>query len=784
MKGRGKKIGLVALSAVMAGSLGLSFTACSSSNSDTITVYIFCGENDRATYQNLIDTWAEEYAAQLKASDPETYGDDFTIEVELTSETDTDTYFDTLNRQLPAGNAADIIYVSPSSVQRYVRNGYVLDLTDYIDYSEYAIDELWGDALGRYAYNSEDGTIGETVEYIDGAFYQSGDTSREAGIYALPKDYSSFSYAYNANYFSDALKNAYETTVDTQGAVYEYGTTPEAGTLPSASNGAVQTSIINIGTTATYYPYNFYNYTSLEAAYEAGDPVAVASVENGGYDITFPGYPDDTYEAGSDSSDTEYDDSLVHTVYTYSEFSAMSFAVCYYITVYDSGRDNATDGSVDADDYPEYSSRYTLATWLNSVDIHGAYGNDQYDSATYYLTGWLYGNDNSIVSDDYSTLTNSDYSGDWGMNTESFIEAYTAFLAYSSDWLANMYYTESTLDSTITSQGGWIGFTSGYSVFYGYGTWDTTSMDMDKDILDYQVMATPVSDDYALYTRIKNMNYESEAKGTNSTGGTFTDAQILENLQTRQNEWGARTDSVGFGVNADVLDRYTGENEWMVDAVVSLCAYLTIDPETQVSLTYSGSQIPNYATQGEDYLYGTGDFAGIITPDSTEWDTYYAIAKALTTAGSSADDTTLVSTWLTNNGYSAYVDAMNELYTSATLGDTYGSMNYAFRIFNMSSHNYASRNLLVRMAAINNADDPCTYTYDGTWWSETFAKYEGYYLLAYNLEEGGYAELSYDTLTAYDLQTSTFTPTTPYLYVMALYSIAETNLQNSILSGQ
>lgn len=156
MKGRGKKIGLVALSAVMAGSLGLSFTACSSSNSDTITVYIFCGENDRATYQNLIDTWAEEYAAQLKASDPETYGDDFTIEVELTSETDTDTYFDTLNRQLPASNAADIIYVSPSSVQRYVRNGYVLDLTDYIDYSEYAIDELWGDALGRYAELSYD----------------------------------------------------------------------------------------------------------------------------------------------------------------------------------------------------------------------------------------------------------------------------------------------------------------------------------------------------------------------------------------------------------------------------------------------------------------------------------------------------------------------------------------------------------------------------------------------------------------------------------------------------
>lgn len=102
--------------------------------------------------------------------------------------------------------------------------------------------------------------------------------------------------------------------------------------------------------------------------------------------------------------------------------------MCYYITVYDSNRDNATDGTVKAADYPAYSSRYELASWLNGVDIHGAYGNDQYDSATYYLTGWLYGNGNSIVSEDYSTLTNSDYSGDWGMNTESFIEAYQSGL--------------------------------------------------------------------------------------------------------------------------------------------------------------------------------------------------------------------------------------------------------------------------------------------------------------------------------------------------------------------
>ena len=799
MKSRGKKVGLVALSAVMVGSIGLSFTGCSGGG--TLTAYIFCGENDKATYQSLVDTWANAYTEQLKAEDPEKFGEDFKVTVNLTSETDTTKYFDTLNRRLIAGNAADIIYVSPSSVQRYVANGYALDLTNYLDFEAYSFDELWGGALGRYSYNSTDNTIGQPVEYVAGedgargAFYQLGadgnvDTSKKVGVYALPKDYSSFSYAYNANFFDPAFTNAYENTADTHGAVWEYGSTPAAGTLPTTDNATPSDGIIKIGETVTYYPFNFYKYMDLDSAYKGGDPVAVASVKNGGYDITMPGYPNDTWISGADDPDTQYDDSLVHMVYTYAEFSAMSFAVSYYITAYDSNRtDSNSNGKVDAADYPAVANRYTRATWLNGTDIHGAYGNDQYDSATYYLSGWLYGNDNAtIIKDDYSTLKNPDTSGDWGMNTDKFMETYAAFLAYSSDWAANMFYAgQNTLDTTITNRGGWEGFVAGYSVFYGYGTWDTTTMDKDKSVLDYQVMATPVSEDNALYSRVKDKNYESKTYNESnvSADSTFTDEEIKANMIERQDKWGARTDSVGFGVNADVVDRYTGENAWRVEAAASLCAYLTVDTVTQVSLTYAGSQIPNYATQGYRYLHQTGEFESITTPGSENWDEYYEIALEMTKAGSSADDPTYVSEWLTLQGYT-YKLSINPLQAQLTLGDVKDSLNRAFRVLNMASHNYTSRNLLVRMAELNNVSDPCTYTYDGTWWGSTFSPYEGYYLLAYNLKDGNFsdAEFSYDAITGNLVADASAKFTTPYNYVTKLIDIGEGYLQQSIQNGK
>ena len=788
-----RKITAVAAAAVLAVPLSLGVLAgCGGdSGKGNISVFIFCSDAEKVSYENLIDTWSQEYAAQLRASDPETYGEDFTIEVDFSSVPVATTYTEEVTKYLNAGTAADILYVSPSMVQSYVSRGYILDLSDRIDYSQYDITDLWGDALGRYAYNENDGTIGISVEYDDetNAFYQNGDRNKKAGVYALPKDYSSFSYVYNANFFSDEFKSAYENTTDKFGAVYVYGTTPDPGEKPWESATAKAAPIIDIGTTVTYYPFNFYNFYTLEDAYKAGDPVAVMSVNNGGYDITLPGYPDRTFTNGTDDASTVYDDSIGYMVYTYSEFSAISFAVSYYVTAYDSQRgvaSNKTSGAVAAADYPDAANRYALAEWLDGQNIYGVYANDQYDRETYYLTTWMAGNDVSIIDENYKTITapeGQEATSDYGMNSDKFIETFAAFSAYSSDWLGNMYFTNSNLDSTIIGQGGYTGLTSGFNVFYGYGTWDTSRLDTNKDVLDFQVMATPVSDDYSLYTRYKDMNYESATAGTSNSGGTFDETQINQNLAARQDKWGARMDSVGFGVNSRITRRYTGANEWKQDAAISLCAYLTIDPDAQVSLTYAGSQLPNYVSQGSDYLNTTGDFADMITPDDTEWNTYYPVAEAIVSASSNVlIAATKVSDWMTSNGYGDFVDDINPLYADATFGNVNGSMSYAFRMFNMISLNKNSRNLLIRMATENGVADPCTYTYNNEWWRLTFMTYEGNYLLAFNLDEGGYDSFSTNPISS--LSSSGFNPTTPYNYCIALTPYGEARLQESLLNLQ
>lgn len=787
-----RKVTALAAAAVLAVPLSLgALSGCSRDNgSGNISVYIFCSDAEKVAYQSLIDTWRADYAEQLRQSDPEKFGEDFTIEVDLSNVATSSTYFENVGKYLNAGNAADILYVSPSMVQSYVSRGYILDLSDRIDYSQYDITDLWGDALGRYAYNENDGTIGISVEYDEAtdAFYQNGDKTKEVGIYALPKDYSSFSYVYNANFFSRAFKDAYEQTTDKFGAVYQYGTTPDDGGKPWESQTAKPSAIINPGTTVTYYPFNFYNYYTLKDAYEAKDPVAVMSVTNGGYDVTIPGYPDETFVNGTDDSSTQYDDSVGYMVYTYSEFSAISFAVSYYVTAYDSQRgvsNNKTTGKVEADDYPAANDRYKLASWLDGQNIYGVYANDQYDRETFYLTTWLAGNDASIISDDYRTITapaGQEATSSYGMNSTKFIETFAAFSAYSSDWVGNMYFSNSKLDATIAGQGGYVGLTSGFNVFYGYGTWDTSRLDTNKDVLNFQVMATPVSDSYSLYTRYKDMNYNEATAGTSASGGTFTEDQIKQSLAARQDQWGARMDSVGFGVNSRVTRRYTGANAWKQDAAISLCAYLTIDPDAQVSLTYAGSQLPNYVSQSADYLNTTGTFADMITPDDEEWATYYPVAAAIASVKGALVTKNKVSDWMAQNGYEAFVDDINPLYANATFGDVNGSMSYAFRMFNMISLNKNSRNLLIRMAETNGVADPCTYTYNDEWWSQTFMTYEGNYLFAVNIEDGGYSKFSKNAISS--LSTSGFNPTTPYNYCIALTPYGEARLQESLLNLQ
>lgn len=817
MKRMLKKLSMIGLAVALILSLCLGVAACGGPDgSGNISVSVFCTEQDRATYQDLIDTWEQEYAAQLRASDPDTFGADFTIDVTFTYNPLSEPYFTELDKQLQSGSAPDLFYISPGQVQTRVASEYVLDLSQYIDFSSYDLDDFWGDALGMYAYNSETGTIGQDVTYDSAAqAFSVAATGESVGMYGLPKDYSSFSMAYNANFFTQTFKDAYESKVDTQGAAWVYDTTPAAGTVPSTSNGATPSVLINPGVTITYYPYNYYNYKNLQSAYDAGDPIAIMSVNNGGYDVTIPCYPNDYFKSGSDNTSTIYDDTIVYPVYTYAEFSALGFAVSYYETVYDSGRDNSGDGRVEANDYKS-GGTYELATWLRS-NQYGVYTNDTYDySATYYLTPWLAGNDSSIINDVIATKTatpsvavlKKDSNGnillgedgqpvyvtrddpefatsDYGINSERFIETYAAFLAYGSDWNNNMYYTQSTLDSATIGNGGFNGFTAGYTVFYGFGTWDSSNLDTDKDILNYQIMATPVSEDFAYYSRVKDMDYNSKPFGKNNKGNTTEGAwDVAAAMAERQSEWAARIDSVGFAVNSLVPQKYTGEYAWKFDAVLDLCAYLSVDTDSQVSLTYAGSQMPNYRSLSGDYINATGEFEGIISPDHEIWDTAEAAAIELASITRNNVLSQNVVTWLEAN-YPTLVEYVNPIYENYTIADLDENVSRAFRLFNMSALTRESRNLLIRMAESNGFRDPCMYTFDSEWWNTTFSTYEGYYLMNYNLSAGSYS--NFDTtkspITAFRASTSE-KYNTPYNYCIALAPFGETNLRSSVAEGQ
>ena len=788
MKGFLKKLSVTLLALAMACGTAASFVGCSKGN-ENLSFYVFAGQADQATYRELVNQWAEKYTEKLKAQDPAQFGEDFKVEVDVTFDSDTTVYFGEVAKQLRAGNAPDVFYVSPKNIRSYVASDYILDLTSYIDYSQYDLSDVWGAALGLYAYSKETNTIGVDVAYNeeDKLFYQVGDDGNRtsvAGIYGLPKDYSSFGFGYNANYFSDALKDAYKSTKDINNAVFVYGTDKTSGSGTGGSVSGTQANIINIGVPTTYYPFNFYNYSDFNSALQGGDPVARLAFENGGYTVTLPGFPGDTYDRAANgytvNSDTLYDDSIGYIVFTYQEYAALSWAVSYYNTVYDTGRYEKDNGKVKASDYGQHK----LATWLNKGDgllTYGVYGNDQYDQATYYLTAWLHANDTSMLNGDYNSVVADESafsSSDYGVNSEKFIEAYAAFLAYGSDWNNNIYFANNLLETSICEGGGYTGFSGGYTIFYGLGTWDASSYDKDKTVLDYQLMPGVVNEDLALYSEYKDYNYEPQSTGTYKA--SYSEKEILDNQEQRQGEWGVRMDTVGYGVNAEVVDKFTGSNEWKVAAAADLCAYMTIDYDTQVSLTYSGSQIPNYVSQCQDYLEGDGYFEDMVTPESGDvWDVCYAAALQMANASRSQQAMT-VEAYL-NSIKSEAVNYLSPTYKDSTVSSVNSSMSAIFRCFRMISYTRESRNLLLREAVINGAQDPCTFTYSDSWWTTTFVEFKATYLFTYRHADGDYAEYEKKAIT--NISGEDFI-TTPYYYCIALAPRIQSALESVLQDEQ
>jgi multiple sugar transport system substrate-binding protein len=140
------------------------------SNAD-LKVFIFAQDHEKAVYQSLIDRFTESTGAKV------------TFEV-----TTSDEYNQKMLANKAAGDMPDIFYVGPEAVASYVDDGFVQPLDNLVDTS--VVNDLWGSVGNAYRY---DGKVAGTGE---------------GSLYCLPKDFSTFAFAYNKDIF-DAAGVAY-----------------------------------------------------------------------------------------------------------------------------------------------------------------------------------------------------------------------------------------------------------------------------------------------------------------------------------------------------------------------------------------------------------------------------------------------------------------------------------------------------------------------------------------------------------------------------------------------
>jgi len=750
-----KRLSVVALSALMVGTAAATLASCGK-NSDTITVYVFAGTDDQETNEDLVNAWATEYSKKLVANGTKPEG--YEISTKCYFESTTSVYFDTLMKSIDAGTAYDVFYVSPKYVKAWAKKGRVLDLSQYIDTSSGSDpSKVFGQALGLYSF---DGTnIGDPVHYdaTSGEFINDY-TGKETGVYAFPKDYSTFGLGYNANFFDEDDQAAYESTPARSADTASDG----KSIIRTAATGEASKGVINIGVPTTYFPYNFYKYTSYSEALENNDPVALFSKANGGYTVTIPGYPGDTYTNSNPDSSTTYDDSVSYITYTYAEYGAVTWALTYYWNV------------------------------IKGVS-NPVYGNDQYEG-TLYLLPWLAGNDADYIngkegtSSDgtkvsaYQSVKSGTYEKNgktitYGVDSDEFIETYAAFCAYGSDWNGNSFYCGNELQA-----GGFDNFKAGNLIFYGVGTWDAATYNgCSRDTLTYKIMPEPVSEDHALYSRVRDSQYKSRVytdgsskESTSDSGAktSYTEAEIQANQDDRQDAWAGRVDSVGYGVNAKV----TSANEWKAAACVDLAMNLTLNEDSQIQLTYSGSQLPNFEYMVEDYVgdastkQPTGTFAEAITPDNPEWDEYYELQQELVDYVDSK--MTLKEYMAENHPDMKY----NEKYGDYTMKKISTNIR-AFLVLNMLSLDYNSRNLCLRMVeGTNGVTDSCTYTYLSTW-IDTFSAKKTYNLVAWTQKT---STADYSGIVNDPNEVTDSTLCTPYAYCKHYVDTVQTELDVSI----
>ncbi len=606
-------------------------------------------------------------------------------------------------------------------------------------------------------------------------------------------------------------------------------TNPYTGESKQAKEGN-PAPIINVGVPTRYFPFNFYRYDNYGAALQGGDPLAClceAYTNGEGYVVTIPGFPNDELKvsgANTVNTNAAYDETVGHITYTYGEYAAFIWAMTYYLNTFDWQKGDGKGGV----DY-------------NGLGNMAVFGGEQYEGnsggavgAVLYLLPWLYGNDadfinlanalctyrdeqqnivgqgaditdpakwRDYVSKDTNDVTKVNLDGtvrkvavQYGFNSERFLETYGAFLALASDWNAN-----NGGDSKDAGENnGWSYFRAGRSLFYGAGSWDgATRNDTHLDVLDFGQMPTPVSERYALYSKVKGANYTMEEYSNGATGkGTgdaaandnvqrtnlsegktiYSAADIQKNQMLRQDKWGARMDSVGYAVNGQVTN-YTGDHAWKMEAAIGMVMALTIDPEAQVTLTYAGAQFPNFRNQMEQFVdyqkYGAdGAFKDMITPEGFSttqyytynddgsvtvnpagqaeakeiWDGYYKLALEMERLVTNTEqNSTTVSQYLEGKtitvGGQAQAVKYDPAYANTPFANFAGStktafLGYAMKVLRMVPLNRMTREINIRMqCGLNAARDSTMYTYNDAWVKDVDARNSTTTMLAYTRGE-------------------------------------------------
>lgn len=735
---------LVALSAVMVCGTAFGLAGCKD-DANLITASMFCGADDRQINVDACNAWAEEYTKKLIEDGVWEEGH-APIEVELTTTSDSAAYFQTLLRQISSNSQPDIFYVSPKYVKAFSSLGRVLDLSDYLKTEEDVAltSDIWDDSFAFYAYSTDENYVrGERITFdSDSNEYVGTNSGAAVGIYGLPKDFSNFGLSYNALFFTDEIRTALTTLTTADRTGIKGARYSAAGITYQGEDGVVvdengdNAPLINIGVPTTYYPYNFYRFGSYQEALAAGDPMATMCehyTDRNGYTVTIPGFPGDTFEEAKKwwpdganmnvtlpeeyvNPDANYDASQGYITYTYAEYSALTWALTYYFNTYD-WEGKGVGGITTAD-----GTRNNI------------YGNDQYDDVLYVLP-WLAGNDAAYSNEESTSVINGDdrYATgtdtytlnrvgidgkdrpveiQYGINSDKYMETIGAFHSYGADWNGN---SNNIGDTTDTKNSGWEMFIAGNLIFYGMGTWNGIETNKtNRSILQTSLMPEPVSEDYALYSEIKTEDNEIEEYSYNDVGrkSEFTAQEIFENQLVRQDKWAARMDSVGYGVSSTVLE----EEEWKVEACVDLVKKLTIDPAMQATLTYSGSQLPNFKSMCVDFMNKEGDYFGqMLTPDDGEkFDSAYQLALSLSAAGTAeaSGSTKTIGQWMTENGGGQPYDPQFE---NTTLNSV-NSIAYAMKVLYLTGYSEKDRDLSLRMQfGMNFVRDAAMYTFTNEW---------------------------------------------------------------------